>query len=119
MCHVNESRTQNALQRVTDCPDRWVLLLRPPQHARVLLAQLAVLLQLLAPIEELEDEDKKVDDVQVELDRGHNIVIGPHPVVDHVRVCRGRGRAKVSTATHRRQIQPDTQAGMRVSRFGA
>jgi hypothetical protein len=95
--------------------------LPPPRNTPegTLLVQLVALLQLLAPIEELEDEDKEVDDVQVELDRGHDVVIGAHPVVDHVRVCRRRGRAKVSTAAHRRQIQRDTQAGMRVSRFGA
>mmetsp|Transcript_7524 Transcript_7524/g.11071 ORF Transcript_7524/g.11071 Transcript_7524/m.11071 type:complete len:113 (-) Transcript_7524:719-1057(-) len=39
---------------------------------------------LIPTVEELEDEDEKVDDVEVELDGRQDVVIRPHLVVYHV-----------------------------------
>ena len=41
------------------------------------------MLQLIATVEELQDENEEVDDVQVEIDSGHNVVVWSQAVVDH------------------------------------
>ena len=42
------------------------------------------MLQLIATVEELQDENEQVDDVQVEIDGGHDVVIWAQAVVNHV-----------------------------------
>ncbi len=37
-------------------------------------------------VEDLEDLDEQVDDVQVELDRGHDVLLRRQPMHDHVSI---------------------------------